>query len=95
MAKANISAVVEWPTANYAVERWFGTQKITWKVSDTREGFRHWLEGPGGERSEWHSGYSFMATLRVGDKLYAACTAYMEGTLPSEQPFQVIEGRPL
>lgn len=88
--KAPEQAQQEWPIATHRVERWFGTQKITHCVSDTELDFRHWLEGPNGERSEAHVGYNFIPHLRIGGQHYIALTGYWEGDFEIEKPLQVI-----
>lgn len=66
---------------------------ITWQISDTPESFQHRLvykdkSGNVVEEGEWRP-YARIATIQVGDKLYACTLEYFSSVFPTETPFLV------
>lgn len=63
-----------------------GTAIARIEVDDTAKGFWHRIVH-GDSTGQW-SGYMGIATLKVGDTVYIACTDYYHGSLPTNVVFK-------
>jgi hypothetical protein len=61
-------------------------------VENTIENFR-WKLRSGKYETEWTSHYEGVLVLKTSDGTFGYATDYWNGSLPTEVPFQIIEGK--
>lgn len=66
------------------------TEEVVGEFEDTNQGFR-WRLKCGDEMSRWYSDYQGILTHEFNGRLYGLCSAYWAGTLPHEQPFEIVK----
>lgn len=79
--------------------RQFGNIKIVAEIENSEEVFRWRLCRQFREinllRTGWTSYYEGILSLKVGEHIFAYATDYWKGTLPTEEPFEIVLGKPL
>jgi hypothetical protein len=77
---------------NRVVRVFKGNLTVEAEISNTEKGLYVRLKC-GDLTGRWSKSYPDINTLQVGDRLFGYGSAYWEGALPIEQPFEIVTGK--